>query len=66
MNHFYDKLGKNHIPLSETETRVISASAGFAWTSDADTDISELLSNADEALYEVKRDTKGTFGEYSG
>ena len=66
MNHFYDKLRKNHVPLSETETRVISASAGFAWTSDSNTDISELLSHADEALYEVKRDIKGTYGEYSG
>ncbi len=66
MNHFYDTLRKNHVPLSETETRVISASAGFAWTSDTDTDISELLSHADEALYEVKRDTKGTYGEYTG
>lgn len=66
MNHFYDTLRKNHVPLSETESRVISASAGFAWTSDTDTDISELLSHADEALYEVKRDTKGTYGEYTG
>ncbi len=64
LNDFYDKLGENPIALSDTETRVISASAGFAWTDDANAEISGLLGQADDALYEVKRDTKGTFGEY--
>ncbi len=66
INHFYDKLGENYVPLSETEERVISASAGYACTADASTEISELLSHADEALYVVKRDTKGVYGEYFG
>lgn len=66
LREFYDKLGDNSVSLSDTEERVISASAGFAWTDDKNAEISELLGRADEALYEVKRDTKGTFGEYVG
>lgn len=63
---FYAKLAQNQIVLSDTETRTISASSGFAWTGDAASDITELLGRADEALYEVKRDTKGVYGEYRG
>lgn len=63
---FYAKLAQNQIVLSDTETRTISASSGFAWTGDAASDITELLGRADEALYEVKRDTKGVYGEYGG
>lgn len=66
LEEFYARLAKNRVALSDTEERVISASAGFAWTDDAGADISELLGQADEALYEVKRDTKGTYGEYVG
>lgn len=66
LNEFYGKLGENQIELSATETRAISASAGFAWTANDNSAISELLARADEALYEVKRDTKGTYGEYAG
>lgn len=66
LNEFYEKLGENEVVLSETESRTISASAGFAWTADNHSEVSELLVQADEALYEVKRDTKGTYGEYVG
>lgn len=62
---FYEELAQNQIQLSATETRTISASAGFAWTADDNSVLSELLGHADEALYEVKRDRKGTFGEYA-
>lgn len=61
---FYAALGKNQVALSDTETRVISASAGFAWTADSSEEISVLLSHADEALYEIKKTTKGTYGAY--
>ncbi len=61
---FYEKLEQSEIILSDTQSKMISASAGFAWTSDAQTDLSELLSHADEALYEVKKDTKGYYKEY--
>lgn len=65
LQDFYEALGKNRIALSDTETRNISASAGFAWTKDAGMDMDTLLSRADEALYAVKRDTKGTYGVYA-
>lgn len=64
LEDFYAVLGTNRIALSDTETRTISASAGFAWTADSSEDISVLLSHADEALYEIKKTTKGTFKAY--
>lgn len=64
LDAFYAKLAQEPVALSDTEARTISASAGFAWTGDAGSDIAELLSRADEALYEVKRDTKGIYGEH--
>lgn len=64
LDAFYEKIAQNQVELSDTETRTISASAGFAWTNDFGSDIAELLSRADEALYVVKRDTKGVYGEY--
>lgn len=63
---FYELLGKNQVALSDTQTKTISASAGFAWTDNNKADISELLNHADEALYEVKRETKGTYRGYDG
>lgn len=64
LDAFYEKIAQNQVELSDTETRTISASAGFAWTNDFGSDIAELLSRADEALYVVKRDSKGVYGEY--
>ena len=64
LHDFYEQLAQNQILLSDTESRAISASAGYAWTDNADAEIAELLRHADEALYEVKRDTKGTYREY--
>jgi len=61
MDGFYEQLGRNQVALSRTQTGTISASSGFAWTDNKNTDISELLNRADEALYEVKRETKGTY-----
>lgn len=61
---FYNKIAQSQVKLSDTESRTVSASAGFAWTGDSGSDILELLSRADEALYVVKRDTKGVYGEY--
>lgn len=64
LEDFYAVLGTNRITLSDTETRTISASAGFAWTADSSQELSVLLSHADEALYEIKKTTKGTYGAY--
>ena len=50
--------------LSDTESRVIGASAGFQWTDSSDASVEELLGHADEALYEVKRENRGHFREW--
>lgn len=64
MNLFYETLGQNAVALSDTDSKFISASSGYACTDNAKDDIAELLSHADEALYEVKRETKGRYAEY--
>lgn len=64
LDAFYETLRKHPVELSETESRTISASCGFAWTNNAKTNAAELLHHADEALYEMKRGTKGSYAEY--
>lgn len=64
LNSFYAALKEHSIKLSETQSKIISASSGFAWTNDSKNSISLLLSQADEALYAVKKDTKGRYKEY--
>ncbi len=61
---FYQALRENEVVLSDTKTKVISASCGFATADGTHISIADLLSHADQALYEVKRDIKGTFREY--
>ena len=61
---FYEALSKNPIALSSTESRIISASSGFACTADPSANMEELLGRADQALYSIKRHTKGCYGEY--
>ena len=64
LDAFYKALEAKQIPLSDTQSKCISASGGFAWTTDPDESIYELLSHADKALYDVKKDTKGRYVEY--
>ena len=64
LDTFYKALEAKQIPLSDTQSKCISASGGFAWTTDPDESIYELLSHADKALYDVKKDTKGRYVEY--
>lgn len=66
MNLFYETLQGNEIMLSDTQSKIISASCGLALTDSAENNITTLLSHADEALYEVKRSTKGRYAEYDG
>lgn len=61
---FYGTLAKNPV-VFEQETRVIGASCGFVCTGEPG-EISALIAHADEALYEVKRETKGVYREYEG
>lgn len=64
LNQFYQTLEQIPVQLSDSQSKIISASSGFAWTSDSNANIDELLNYADEALYDIKRETKGRFGEY--
>lgn len=64
LDQFYEALKEHPAALGPEETKVISASSGFAWTSDPSGSIHKLLSQADEALYNIKRQTKGCYGEY--
>ncbi len=66
LDAFYQALGSHPVALSDQETRVISASGGYAWTGDAGAEISELLNCADQALYDMKRERKGGYAEFSG
>ncbi|MCI8426826.1 MAG: GGDEF domain-containing protein [Lachnospira sp.] len=64
LNQFYQALEQTPMSLSDSQSKIIHASSGFAWTADSNADIDELLNYADEALYDIKRETKGRFGEY--
>ena len=64
LDMFYDTLRQNKVKLSDTVTGTISASCGFAWTADSSESLSDLLCHADEALYDMKRTSKGHYTEY--
>ncbi len=64
VNEFYKVLNECPVILSETNNIVISASAGFACADGTQQSITVLLNHADEALYEVKNETKGRYREY--
>lgn len=67
LDTFYDtlKTEEYRVVFSSEQVKTISASAGFAWTDNPETNLTELLTQADEALYEMKRHTKGTYQEYA-
>lgn len=62
LEKFFLALENTPAVLSDTESRVIGVSAGYQWTDSPDASVAEMLSRADEALYEVKRGNKGHFG----
>ncbi len=64
LDDFYEALGRRPVALSDTESKVIRASSGFVHTTDRGAGVDGLLSQADEALYQVKRETKGCYAEY--
>lgn len=64
LDRFYEALAQIRVAVSDTQELTISASGGFSWTKNNESSLSELLHNADEALYIVKRDTKGRYAEY--
>lgn len=68
LDFFYETLHGCKVALSEDQSTAISisASCGFSLADGAGSDIGTLLNHADEALYEVKRSTKGKYAEYNG
>ncbi|MCI9175891.1 MAG: GGDEF domain-containing protein [Lachnospiraceae bacterium] len=64
LDKFYDALKNHPVSLGPDQSKIISASSGFAQTANPLSNIHKLLSQADEALYDVKRKTKGCYGEY--
>lgn len=65
LDHFYETLKHSEVALTAEYSRTISASCGFALADRAGNDIGALLGHADEALYEVKRSTRGRYAEYA-
>lgn len=65
LNAFYEALQRSAVALSDTQTKIISASCGFVLTDSVKSGIAELLRRADEALYRVKKGTKGKYAEYT-
>lgn len=65
LDEFYGALQKAPVLLNGQHTKIISASCGFAMSDQAKDGIDSLISCADDALYEVKRNTKGTYTEFS-
>lgn len=64
LKDFYAAIQAAPVVLTDQCTKTVSASCGFALAEHGENNIETLLSRADEALYEVKRSTKGTFTEY--
>lgn len=64
LDAFYEMLSQHEVAVSSSQLKIISVSAGYAWTDTPDMGIEDLLAHADEALYEVKRTKKGRYAEY--
>ncbi len=65
LDDFYKMLSQHEVAVSEDQSKVISVSSGFALAHEPNIGIEDLLANADQALYEVKRTAKGHYVEYS-
>lgn len=64
LDSFYKTLADYSVVLTDTQKSKISASSGFACTKNKEEELADLLSHADEALYEMKRKSKGYYFEY--
>ena len=64
LDKFYETLQVRQIRLSPEDLRSVKASGGFACTKNSAEKIETLINQADQALYESKRQGKGTYGEY--
>ena len=64
LDAFYGVLQGKEVILGDGQTLQISVSCGYAPMQKEGDDITQLLSRADEALYEVKRSSKGKYARY--
>lgn len=62
LEEFWEKIGESSVCLTENESCVIRASGGYVCTRDKNMGIRQLLYEADQVLYRVKREKKGTLG----
>jgi len=63
ISDFHENLSKETIKFPDGMDKVISISAGLMWIEHFDLSYDELLHYADEALYESKRNNRGSFSE---
>jgi diguanylate cyclase (GGDEF)-like protein len=63
ISDFHENLSKETIKFPDGTDKFISISAGLMWIDHFDLSYDELLHYADEALYESKRNNRGSFSE---
>lgn len=64
MDTFYETVRGKKVMLTDTESSFISVSCGYALAEKQGDSVTKLLGHADEALYDVKRSTKGRYAQY--
>ena len=64
LQEFYEILEEQRVAFSAEHAGKIKVSSGFVLVKKTTDSIEELLSHADEALYHVKRNNRGNYGEY--
>lgn len=64
LQEFYEILEEQRVAFSAEHAGKIKVSSGFVLVKKTTDSIEELLNHADEALYYVKRNNRGNYGEY--
>lgn len=62
LEKFWKEIKARRFLVTNTESCAISASGGYVCTRDKTAAVRDLLHQADEVLYRVKRENKGSFG----
>ena len=61
---FWEVLSSKRVAISEDREIVISVSGGVAYTEDGYVELELLMNRADIAMYQAKREQKGSYAEY--
>lgn len=64
LEQFWNNLKQNEIGILKKFKGYIRVSGGIAWADHSETDVDKLLWEADEALYQAKKNHKGNFVEH--